>query len=227
MPGDGDFGMAFVGMDLAFDRMDVFDGGVVEIFAPDEGFERLQEMCTGLRVASTAARFYHGGTFPVLAHGFVIGLCRIGGDGDLGSTSVGAQAEVYAEDITVGGDFAEQFDQRLHDVDGRSTYVIALAKGEFLGVIKNNQVDIAGVVQLESAVLAHGEDHKAGGGFELFGIAFGEILAGRDLPQDEPQRAPDRCVGKMGKSSGHLHHVPESADVCQRDGERGPAFGFA
>jgi hypothetical protein len=43
--------MPFIGMDLALDRMDVGDGGEVEIFAPDEGRQIGEEAAPELDVA--------------------------------------------------------------------------------------------------------------------------------------------------------------------------------
>ncbi len=128
--------MAFMGMDLPLDRMDVLDGGVIEILAPDERLKRLQEARAGFGIARAGARLDHRGAFPVLAHAFVIGLRRIGGDRDLRGARIGAQAQIGAEDIAIGGDFGDQLHQRLHDIDSRRAHVVALAEGKFLRVVE-------------------------------------------------------------------------------------------
>ena len=121
-----------------------------------------QELRAGLGIAGAGARLDHGGALPVLAHGFVIIQRRIGGDGDLGGAGIGPQAQIDAEDIAIGGDLGQQLDQPAHDIDRRAARIAALGEGKFLGVVEHHQIDIAGIVQLIGAVLAHRQHGQAG-----------------------------------------------------------------
>src|SRR5690606_25508186 len=61
VPLDRNFTMPLVGMDLALDRMDIRDRGVVEVLAPDVWLKLLQERVARLDVASDRPRLDHGG----------------------------------------------------------------------------------------------------------------------------------------------------------------------
>ena len=50
-PGDRDLAMDLLGVDLPLHRMDVGDGGEVEIFAPDEGLHAVEELRAGAGIA--------------------------------------------------------------------------------------------------------------------------------------------------------------------------------
>ena len=89
--GDRNRSAALGGMDLALDRVNVGDGGEVEIFAPDERAQLGEERLAGRDVASAGARLDHRGALPVLPHALVVEQRRGGGDGDLGRPGVGAQ----------------------------------------------------------------------------------------------------------------------------------------
>src|SRR5262249_19815016 len=68
---------------LVFDRVDVLDGGVVEIFPPYERFHALEKRAARLPVPGALACLDPGGAFPVLPHAFVIKLGNRGRDGNL------------------------------------------------------------------------------------------------------------------------------------------------
>ena len=76
--GDRDLAVAFMGVNLPLDRMNIFDCREIEILAPDEGLHRLQKTLPRFGIAGTGTRLDHGRAFPVLAHRFVIMLRRIG-----------------------------------------------------------------------------------------------------------------------------------------------------
>ena len=101
VPGDGDLAAAAMGVDLALDRADVLDGGKVEMAAPDEGLQPVQEARSGLDIAGDGLRLDHGGAFPVLAGGRVIGLGSADREGGRGRAGVRAQPQVGAEHIAV------------------------------------------------------------------------------------------------------------------------------
>ena len=76
--GDRDSAVAFMGVYLPLDRMNIFDCREIEILAPDERLHRLQKSLPRFGIAGTGTRLDHGRAFPVLAHRFVIMLRRIG-----------------------------------------------------------------------------------------------------------------------------------------------------
>ena len=110
MPVDGDDRAAPFGIDLALDGMDVLDGCKIKVSAPDKRNHFGQEFAAGFQITGDRPGLDHGGAFPVLADGFIVGFG--GGDGDgYGSRSwVRPQSEVGPEDITVAGPLVDQLD---------------------------------------------------------------------------------------------------------------------
>ncbi len=91
--------------------MDVLDGGEIEMLAPDEALDEIGEAGARHRIAGDGTRLDHRRAFPVLPEALVIGL---GGDqrqGGGGRAGIGAQAQVDAEDIAVGGTLVEDLGQ--------------------------------------------------------------------------------------------------------------------
>ena len=86
--------------------MNILDGGVIEVLAPDERAQFFKKRGAGHKVARAHARLDHRGAFPVLPHAFVIEERRFGRQGDLRRSGVGTQTQVCAKDITVTGRLA-------------------------------------------------------------------------------------------------------------------------
>ena len=116
-PGDRDLGVAAVILDLPLDRMDVGDGGVVEILSPDVRRQLSEKHLAGVTVAGDRPRLDQRRALPVLAEALVVLQRRLGRDGDAGRAGIGAEPEVDAEDVAVGGALVENGDQPLGQLD--------------------------------------------------------------------------------------------------------------
>src|SRR5688572_30932726 len=81
--------VALVRVDPALHGVNIGDGGEIEIFAPDEGRQVLQEVFAGLDVARHDARLDQGGALPVLAEALVVREPRVGRERDLCRPGVG------------------------------------------------------------------------------------------------------------------------------------------
>ena len=115
MAGDRDLGMALGRVNLPLHRMDVGDGRVIEIFAPDEGGHLAEEVEAQRKIARHRARLDHGGALPVLAERLVIMPRGVERDGGGGRAGIGPQAQVDAQHIAVAGALLQQLDQMLDD----------------------------------------------------------------------------------------------------------------
>src|SRR5690606_14472613 len=109
--GNADLAETLEGMDLALHRVDVGDGGKIEVLAPHEWRELLDEGFTRWNVARHGPRLDHGGALPVLAEAFVVVEGCVRRDCDLRRAGVGAQTEVRAEDIAVAGPLLHEADE--------------------------------------------------------------------------------------------------------------------
>jgi len=110
--GNRDLPMAADGMDLALHRMDIVDGGEVEILAPDVRRQHFQEACARLPVARDGTRLDEGSALPVLPAAFVVALRGRERDGDGRAARVGTEAQIGAEDIAVRRPLL----QHLHEI---------------------------------------------------------------------------------------------------------------
>ena len=88
-------------VDAALHRVDVGDGGEIEMPAPDEGADRREEVVAERDVAGDRARLDHRRAFPVLPHALVIGERRGQRDRGRRRGRVGAQPQIGAEDIAI------------------------------------------------------------------------------------------------------------------------------
>ena len=109
---DRDLAVAAIGVDLLLHGVHVGDGGVVEIFAPDERGQLANERFAGGEIAGARPRLDQRGALPVLAPSLVVVERRRGRDRDLGRGRIGAQPQIDAEHVAVGGALL----QKLHQV---------------------------------------------------------------------------------------------------------------
>ena len=89
------------GVNLPLHRMDVGDGGVIEILAPDERRELGEKARAEVEIAGGRPRLDHRRAFPVLAERLVISDCAGDRQRDRRRRRIGPEAKVNAEDVTV------------------------------------------------------------------------------------------------------------------------------
>ena len=181
VPGDRNLAVALVHVDLALDRLDVGDGRKVQILAPDEGDDLVQEGLAGRDVAGTGARLDQRGPFPVLTERLVIGQCGRHGHGERRGARIRTQAQVGAEDIALGGPLlhdlhkparhAHEFDRRFR---GRGDW-------RHRRIVEHDQVDVRGVIELHRAMLAHGENDETAVRFRIVRVSRLEFPLGSQI----------------------------------------------
>ena len=217
---DRDLAVAAIGVDLLLHRVHVGDGGVIEIFAPDERRELADERFAGGKIAGARPRLDQRGALPVLAPSLVVVERRRGRDRDLGRGRIGAQPQIDAEHVAVGRALL----QKLHQV-ARQPHVKAdrLEVRRQLGDVRieeNHQIDIAGKIQLVGAHLAHGEHDVAGVLPGMALVAGHELAAAHGVAKQMIDRGAERHVGHVGERARHPRHRPDAADIGQRDQQR-------
>ena len=87
-------------------------------------------------------------------------------------------------------------------------------------VVEHDEVDIARIVELVGAHLAHRQHDVARAVFRLRGIARLEAAAARGVAQQKADRCADRGIRQFGQRAGGAHHRPGAADVGERDQQR-------
>src|SRR5665213_2948295 len=96
-----DLAVATKGVDLALHRVHVSDRVEVEIFAPDERRELVEDGLAGRDIAGAGAPLDQHRAFPVLPHAFIVIERGRGRDGDTSRSGIGPQPYIGTEDITV------------------------------------------------------------------------------------------------------------------------------
>ena len=148
------------GMDLALDRVDVGDRREVEIAPPDERLKVGQKGLAAWQVAGHGPGLDEGRALPVLADTLVVAEGEWDRHGHRRRRRVGAQAQVDPEDIAFQRARLEQLGEALGEADGDGGGFLAGAERQNLRVVEDRDVDIAGIVELEGPVLAHGDDEQ-------------------------------------------------------------------
>jgi hypothetical protein len=224
---DGNVAVALDGVDLALDRMNVLDGREVQMLAPHERPQAAQEQLAGGDVAADGAGLDHGRALPVLPHAFVIGLGRDHGQGERRRGRIGAQPQVGAEDIAVVGALLKHAQQVARQTDEEILQGAAAAVIDLVPVVEHDEIDVAGVVQLAGAELAHGQNDEAG-------IARGVRrsrqvqIAGLGRPsQQMGHGGADAGIGKRAEGARDPLERPLARNVGQRDDQGGAAAGDA
>src|SRR5712691_2664428 len=157
---DRDLAMAAKGVDLAFHRLHVGDGGVVEVTPPNERGKLAKKTFTGGDVAGDGTRLDEDGPLPGLARPFVIGQRRVGRDRGLCRSGVGAETKVDAEYISLGRAFLQEPHEVARKLDEKWAGLDAGRERRFR-FEQNNEIDIAGIIQLAAAELSHAEHDEA------------------------------------------------------------------
>ena len=158
MPAHRNFTMTLHSMNLALQRLHISDCCIVKIFAPDVRLQTVEKFLPQGHITSGGAGFDHRRTFPILALVFVVDCSGFHGDCHLRGAWVGAQAQIDAEHITVLINILQQSHQitrELHEKSGR--FNASIERG-YVGIIKHDEINIAGVVQLPGPMLTHGEN---------------------------------------------------------------------
>ena len=205
---------------------DVGHGGEIQVAAPDEGADFAQEALAQGPVAGHRARLDHGGAFPVLAHALVVGQGGGQGDGGRGGPRVRPQTQVGAENIAVGVPRLHKGAHiPRHAREHRAQPVCVGGVADW--VVDQDEVDIAGIVQLARAQLAHAEHHQAA--LRQHAAAAGQLqcAAGGRGKQGKGDAGVQGGFGQGGQCLGDLLQGPYAADVGQCRGECHAPLGLA
>jgi hypothetical protein len=87
-------------------------------------------------------------------------------------------------------------------------------------VVEDDQVDIARIVELAGAELAHAEEDPAAALVRLRRVGDGDRAFARGLGENEAHRGADRGVGEAGERGRHRVDVGEAGEVGEGDEER-------
>ena len=215
-------------VDLPLHRMDVGDRRVVEILSPDEGREIGEEAPSERKVAGRRTRLDQRRALPVLSDRLVIGVGASRREGDRRRSGIGPEPQIDPEHIAVGSALLEEPGERLGDSHQQGRRLDAFGNGGCGRVVEHDDVDIARIVELARAKLAEREHDQAAAGLKVRRVRVErEPAAQRVLAQEERERGADRGVGETGQGLGGFDHVPDAADIGERDQERRLALGEA
>jgi hypothetical protein len=199
------------GMDLPLHGVDVGDGREVEVFAPDEGSEILQQAFPRGDVAGHGTRLDEGGALPVLADGFVVVKGGVGGDGKRRGARIGPQAQIGAEHVAVLGALADEAHEVARQAHQEGLHLQAGPHAYAVRIVEDDEIDVGGIVELEGAVLAHGQ-HDVAVGPRRRPVA---LLVRQ--PKEEAYRGRHGGIGCLRETACRCHDRPDAAQVAERD----------
>ncbi len=224
--GDGDAPEAAMGENLPLHRVHVGDGRIVEILAPDERRQLVQQLLARGDVAGAGARLDERRALPVLPEALVVDERRRGRQGDLRGAGVRAQPQVGAEDVAVAGALRHHLHEVARQAHEEALRLDPRSGADQLALVKDDEVDVARIVELARAVLAHGEDDVASGRDAAVGRGH-PLAARRRLAEQEVDGGIERRVGALGQRGGHREHRPHAGEIGERRQQRHLALELA
>ena len=141
-------------VDLSLHRVDIGDGRVVEILAPDERREFAEEARSEREIPATGRALMKAARSQFWPNGLVIDERGRHRDRDRGGAGVGTQPEIHAQHVSVGGALPEKLDQSLRDPHVERRRYDTRGQGRRGGVVDDHEVDVARVVEFAAASLA-------------------------------------------------------------------------
>src|SRR6185437_1876493 len=174
---DRNLAVSAVGVDLPFHGMHVGDGSEIEIFAPDEWGEIAEQRLAGSNISGARTRLDQRGALPVLATALVIIKRRRRRNRDLGGRRIGPQPQVDTKYVAVGGALLQDFDQAAREPHIKLAGLGSRSERRRRRIEKNNEIDVARIIELERAHLAHGEHNESRSLFGMRAIARRKLFA--------------------------------------------------
>ncbi len=171
-------------------------------------------------VAGAGARLDQRGALPVLADALVVAERRRHRHRDLRGGGIGTQPQIDAEHVTVGSPLLQDLDQAPGQPDEERRRLHLLPETRGRAVVEDDEVDVARIVELEGAHLAHGEDRVARAVARPGEIARRQPAVGGGTTEQEIDRRANGGVGEVGQRPRDPHHRPDLADVGERNHER-------
>ena len=197
---------------------DFIDRTEIKASAPHEGPDMVKKLFAGCNVASTGPRANESRPLPRQCRAFVMGDGGVQRNGKRAHFRCGAQAQIDPENVPL----ARHIGQQSHDFAriplGRLSRLVAFAPWQLLGVVKQDRVDVGGIVKLARPVLAERQPyHSRRFGVRNTTVHGGvqrpikrSIRKGRQLPHDFVE------VERPGQIADRKHQGQAEPLVAQR-----------
>ncbi len=220
VPGKRDAAETAKSVDLPLHGMDVGNGREIEVSPPDEGRDLVEELLAGLDVASHRARLDERGPLPVLTEAFVIDGGGFSGERNLRRAGIGPKPQVGAEDVAVLRPLLHQLDELAGDAHKEGLRLEAELHPLSLEVEKDDDIDVARIVELVGAVFANTEHEisrapEGIGRIDRLPVAF---LC--SLPEEKIESRTQRGVRRFSEHMRHLHDRPDAREIGKCGDER-------
>ena len=141
-------------------------------------------------------------------------------------TGVGAQAQIDAKDIAVGGVVVQHRRHLAGGADEGLACIVPVGAKPVL-VEQADQVDVRGIVQLGRAHLAHGKDRKPCGRLGIGLCRAGQTATGNLGRSHGAEGQRGGQIGKGGQRASDALQRPHAPKVGQCRQQRHPALGHA
>ncbi len=214
MPLDGNLLMPAIGMNLPFHGMHIRNGREIQILAPYERRQVDEKPLGCLKVARARAGLDQRRAFPILTPALVVIERGRRGYGDLSGRRIRPQPQIDAKHVTVSCALLQQFCQ----IPGQ-----AYIQGSGLrpcndrsGIIKNDEIDIARIVELVGPHFAHGK-HDVARPRWIRRFRQLELAAYARIHQQVAHRRVDRRVRQSGLSVDEVRDGPHLPEIGQRN----------
>ncbi len=220
MAKDGDGFMSFNRIDLPLHRMNIGNGSIIEVLAPNERRQILEKPLSGRNIAGDRAGLDHRRAFPVLPHGFVIGVGRIDRHNDRRRAWIRPEPEIDAVNVSVSIAILKEPDQRLDHPHGQFIGIARRLERRRFGIEKNGQIDVGGIIEFARAVLAECEHEHTQSIDRIVRILRGNLAIGDGVAKDEIEPTGDTGIGEFRQRRDHFVDTPDAAEIAECNQER-------
>jgi hypothetical protein len=217
--GDGDFVVPAHGMNLPLHGVNVSDRGEVEILAPDERREILEEALAESEIAGNGPRLDQRGPLPVLANRLVVGVGGTERHRDRGRAGIRTQAVIDAMDVTVRRALPEDLGEIACQAAVEGGGLVPVRQRRRSRIEEDDEIDIARIVELAGAVLAEGEHDEAAATSRIVRVGERDFPRCGCLGEKQVDGTADAGIREVGQGAGDLVHAPHAADIRERHGQ--------
>ena len=191
--------------------MSVLNGREVQMLAPHERCQRVQEPLTRSDIPRARACFDIGRALPCTAKAFIVALCCFHRHANRCHPGIRAQTQIGAKNIPVAREIIQHRRHttgRAHKRRARIMEIIRLKAGF---IKQANEVDIGRIIQLERPHFPHSQHRHATCIFDVV-LRHARKLAARNLCRNTcAQGRIDRKIRKLRQHLRDLLQAPNSA----------------
>ena len=182
---DRDLTLAAIGLHLPLHLVDIGKGREVQMLAPDERRQFREQRLAGSGITGAGPRLDHGRAFPGTPFPLVIVQRRLGRNGHLCRGRIRPEPQIDPKHVALTNALLQEPREGLRHADEKRLRLDIRRERRCGRIKEHDQIDIAGVVQLARAHLAHRKHDQPAVVLRFIGIRWQKPSACGFLSQNK------------------------------------------